>query len=365
MKLSKLTAAVLAIIAAGCMASCSDDDDEPTPAPEPVDINPGVYVLNNGVQTGNIPGSITTYDLTTGTTAQNAFMSANGVSLGDTPQSVVIYGSKMYINVTASNLIWVVDANSLKKITSITPPEGMSEPREFAVKDGKVYSSMYSGHVVRIDTLSLEIDRTIAVGPNPEQMAVTDDGKLYVANSDGMNWMNGNINNSMSIIDLASWTEKKVDVGYNPYKMVSNGTDVFLICMGNYADIPATVKKINGETATDFCPGTLMDIRDNELYVINYPSDGSAKTFKVYSTADASVVRDMISEDVEAPSGIKVDSLTGNILILSYYLADYGYPLYSDPCYARLYTSAGTPIARFETGVGSIAAAFRHNLSNI
>ena len=42
-------------------------------------------------------------------------------------------------------------------------------------------------HKRQIDTLSLTIDATLNVGPNPEEMTVAN-GYLYVANSDGMNY---------------------------------------------------------------------------------------------------------------------------------------------------------------------------------
>lgn len=48
------------------LASCSDDDnkgDEPDPGTE---VTSAIYVVNNGVQTGNVPGGITVYDLNTG-----------------------------------------------------------------------------------------------------------------------------------------------------------------------------------------------------------------------------------------------------------------------------------------------------------
>ncbi len=46
---------------------------------------------------------------------------------------------------------------------------------------------MYDGYVSRISLLSLTIDATLKVGPNPEEMTVAN-GYLYVGNSDGMNY---------------------------------------------------------------------------------------------------------------------------------------------------------------------------------
>lgn len=356
MKISKIIT-LAAAVPVLTLASCSNDD-EPTPQPEFIETVSGIYVVNNGVQTGNIPGGITSVDATTGSTVDYAFSAANGVQIGDTPQSAVIYGSKMYIAVTESNIIWVVNAGTLKILNTIQIGDGMSGPREFAAHEGKIYASLYSGHIARIDTTSMTIDKTLAVGPNPEGLAAAGN-RLYVANSDGLNWQNGNANCSVSIVDLTAWTQKEVKMGYNPTKVVSNGTDVFVLCMGNYSDIPATVKKINGENATDFCPATMMALRGNELYAVDAPSPASA-TYKVYNTATGAELRTMVTEGVESPSGLAVDNVTGRIVLLSYKLNADGWSLYSDPCYGRLYNADGSPLMRFDTGVGSICAVFRH-----
>lgn len=357
MKMNKIVYAAMFAAALTTAASCSDDEPN---GGDFVDFTTGVYVVNNGVQTGNVPGGITSYNIEDGTSVLDAFAAANaGTSIGDTPQSAIIHGSKMYIAVTASNLIWVVDANSLRIIKSIKPEAPMTEPRAFAAKDGKVYVSMYSGHVASIDTISMTIDRSIEVGPNPEEIAIAG-STLYCANSDGMNWENSYGNCSLSLVDLDFWTERKIQAGLNPTKVVSNGTDVFVITMGNYSDIPATVKKINGTTVTDVCPGTLMDIRGNELYVIDAPSGSETVSYTVYNML-GNKVRDMVAEGVESPSDITVDPVSGDILILSYHLGSSGWALYSDPCYARLYKNDGTSRASFDTGVGSINAVFCHS----
>ncbi len=357
MKLSIKCLSLAAAIASFGLVSCSDND-EPVPEPVVEEVTSGIYVINNGVQTGNIPGGITVYNLEDGAVTAEAFSAANGgLDIGDTPQSAIIYGSKMYVAVFDSNIIWVLDASDLKVIKSIRPSAPMNGPRCFAADAGKVYVSMYSGQVARIDTAAMDIEASIAVGPNPEEIAIA--GRtLYCANSDGLNWENGNADSSVSLVDLDSWIESKMQVGQNPVKMVSNGNDVFVLAMGNYYDVPAMVRKIQGNTVTDVCPGTLMDINGSELYVIDAP--GGTPTYSVYDM-NGRKLREMVSEGVESPSGFAVDPVSGDILIMSYHLGSTGYALYSDPCYARLYSAAGQPRATFDTGVGAICGVFRHS----
>lgn len=119
------------------LASCSDDDnkgDEPDPGTE---VTSAIYVVNNGVQTGNVPGGITVYDLNTGKITDDGFAAANAnLSIGDTPQSAIIAGGYMYVAVSESNLIWVLDPTTLQVVKSIVPEAPATTPRELAY-DGK------------------------------------------------------------------------------------------------------------------------------------------------------------------------------------------------------------------------------------
>lgn len=338
------------------LTSCDNNNTEPEDVPPYEPNTSQLYVVDNGVMTGNVPGGITACNITDGTSVIDAFSAANGgQSIGDTPQSAIIYDDKMYVAVYQSNLIWVLDAKTLEIISSIRPTAPAAEPRELTAHNGKVYVSMFSGHVCRIDTDALTIDATVAVGPNPEGLAVCN-GELYVANSDGMNWENGNINSSVSIIDLATLSEHKINVGLNPTGMVSNGTDVFVQTMGNYYDIPAKVSRITDENVSEICEGTFMAIRNDELYVINAPLNGGETTYKVYSTA-GTYLREMVEQGVDSPAGIAVDSSSGKIAILSYTMNG-EWAAFSDPCYAALYDTSGKYLTRFSTGVGSVSAVF-------
>lgn len=355
-------------VAAICMAgfaSCSNDDSDDV-TPEVVETLQGLYVVNNGNQSGNIPGSITSYDYSTGKASQDVFYNANSYSIGDMPQSAMVYGQKIYIAVSTSNILWICDANTLKVEGSVKFEGDYSQPRYLASNAGKVYVSLYSGHVAEIDTVTLQQNRIINVGPNPEQMAVAN-GKLYVANSDGMNWSGGYANGYVSVIDLSTYTESRLDLSINPVEVRSNGSDVVVLCMGNYGDIAAQAFKVSGTEGKYICDATMMSMRDDELYVINYPYSydpaQQIKDYEVYSVSSCAKLRDMVSEQVDYPSGLDVDPLTGNIVILSYTLDASGYAQYREPCYAQIYSNEGSPLARFDTGVGSTWVAFLHHTS--
>ena len=355
----------------GAMASCSKDNDEPKI--ETVETLSGFYTVNSGNQSSKIPSSITAFDYSSGVSTpalEDAFMKANGIALGDGARPAVIYGSKMYIPMTDSNIIWVVDPVTLKVIQTIKPTGDANSPREAVGADGKLFVSMFTGYVCRIDTATLTIDHTIKTGPNTEQMAVAG-GKLYVANSDGYNWSNGYADGSISVIDLATLNETKIqDTSkiLNPTDIASNGKDVFVICKGNYGDIPATVKKIEGSDVRYVADGTNMAINGDKLYVINAPY-GMAReqmSFDIYNTSSLSKEGTMISQTqgteswVDYPACLAVDPVSGDIVIASQTVSDAGFAQYSEPCYANIYDRTGSFKKRIQCGVGTVGVTFIH-----
>lgn len=209
---------------------------------------PGAYVLSSGNQ-GNNNSSLTYYDFATKEVVPDLFMDANNRRLGDTANDMLIYGSKIYIAVTNSNIIEVTDLNgkSLKQISSDSSDPLM--PRFFAYNEGKVYVSLYDGYVARLDTASLAIEAKVKVGRNPEQMTIAHN-LLYVANSGGADFNTEvGYDKTVSIVRLSSFTEKKkLDVVTNPVNMVrDNQGDIYLVSMGNYGDIPNTFQRIDTE----------------------------------------------------------------------------------------------------------------------
>ncbi len=340
-------------------ASCSDDPKNPQePTIDPVETLNGIYVVNNGVQSTSQPGSLTFYDYITGTATQNVFSNKNGISLGDTAEDVLLYGSKLYVTVTESNLIWVINPNTMEKIASIVPEAGTEQPRFMTAKDGKVYVSLYSGHLARIDTLSLNIDRTIAVGPNPEKIAIAGN-KLYCANSDGLNWMSNYPNSSMSEVDLTNMTCVNHNVGLNPNAVATDGDNVFVLCMGNYGDVPATVKRFRDGQVTDVCPGTIMTAFGGELYVIDSPLSGQP-TYKVYKSSTGEFVREMVSEGPASPCAMAVEKTRGDIVILARTISSAGLVQYTEPAEGYLYGRDGVLRDIFPVGINPTAACFRY-----
>ena len=201
------------------------------------------YVLNSGDWKSN-NSSLTKYDLATGAAVQGYFELQNGRGLGNTANDIVVHGSKMYIAVAGESTIEVtsLDAKSLRQIKCA------AQPRYLAAVGAKVYVTYFDGNVARIDTATLEVDAMVAVGRNPEQLAACD-GKLYVANSGGMDYNTAlGYDNTVSVVDLAAFEEvDKIEVVCNPAVLVAAGDAVYVASYGNYSDVPGTLQRISAD----------------------------------------------------------------------------------------------------------------------
>lgn len=347
---------LLCALCAFALTACSDDDDNNGPKPERIETSEGVFVINQG-SFRVLPGSVSYIDYKTSSIEEDAYKNVNGFIVGDTPYDAIVCGSKIYFAVQESNVIQVADRHTLKNLKTIKPTaEQGSTPKKLAAKDGKVYVSLYDGHVARIDTLSLAIDKSVKVGPNPEGIAIAGN-HLYSADSDGMNYQNG-YGKTVSKINLSTFeVEKTIEVGTNPTCMVSNGTDVFVICMGDYsAENPAAVKHIkSNDTVEDFCLATNIAIKGDKLYVINSPYGSDTKEYLVYSISDRSK-KTMVEEGVDSPTAIGVDPVSGKIFIGS---ADTSYLEYwKNNGYINEYNADGKFVKRYPGGVNPQAFTF-------
>ena len=353
-------------------AACDNDDDpvpvptpEPTPIPDPEpdysvpEDKQGLFVFNGGNQ-GSIDGSLSFINFSKQEVSNNVFAAKNNRSLGATVQNGAVFKGALFIAVYDSKTIEVVDKLTLESIKQITTPSTSNGPRYVVADDQYVYASLYSGEVIRINPATNEIDKTISVGPNPEEMVIAN-GFLYVVNSDGLNYQNGYVNGkSVSKIDLSSFTEvKKIEVGMNPTRIATDGTNVYALSTGDYTpENPSSIWKIDAQdNATDTGIGaSWLAVQDGVLYTINSVFDENWMTTNYYITynlSDMSVNSSaFLGENVvDAPAGICIDAEGGNLFVSSYNLA-YGYASYDTEGYVNQYDLDGNLVKRYDVAVG-------------
>ncbi len=291
------------------------------PAPAPVDPvtagAKGVYVLCEGLAQMNNT-ALCYYDFASGELASDIFLTANGRGLGDTGSDLEIYGGKMYAVVNLSETVEVMslDARSLKRISLAG-----RQPRKIAFYQQNAYVSCYNGDIVRLDTATLEITGTAHAGSNPDGLCVAN-GKLYVANSGGLNYPN--YGNSVSVFDLATFTSTtEITVGLNPMRIASDAYgDVYVVCNGNFSNVPASFVRISSQTDAvvqtfDF-PATNFTICGDNAYIYYYDFNTQQSAIRVLDVFSETIVKESFITDgtqLQTSYAISVNPVNGDVYI--------------------------------------------------
>lgn len=291
----------------------------------------GIFVLSEGLFNQN-NSTLSWIDFTTRQAdswtaatgrSYDAFEKVNGRRIGDTANDLLLYGSRIYIAVSESSTIEILDAstcNSLKRIP--LSRNGMtSQPRRLTANGGYVYVCCFDGTVSRIDTLTMTTDATVQVGRNPDGICHAN-GKLYVSNSGGLDTQNPD--NTVSVIDINTFTEtKRITVRSNPGTIFADGTNVYVVSRGIFdygtMDYDSRLHRIDTQTDqvidTYDIPILNMDIVDGKAWFYGY---GAGGTIQVLDLATGLVLdSDFITDGthVECPYSIKVEPDTRKVYV--------------------------------------------------
>ena len=279
----------------------------------------GLFILNEGVWEHN-NSSISYYNLDNNSCTADIFTTVNNRGLGDTGNDLQRYGSRLYCVVNTSENVQVMDLYTAKVIGTV-PLVGKS-PRRICFDGPKAYVSCFDGTVVRFDTAALAVEATVAVGPNPEGVCVTN-GKLYVANTGGYNAPN--YGTTVSVIDLASFAVvKNISVVENPNRLflAPNQQDIYLISNGNYFDVNPCLQKIS--TVTDEVVRTFdfeitnMAILGSRAYLYSYNYSTEEYTIQVMDLSSETIINEHFISDntsLETPYGIAVNPKNGDVYV--------------------------------------------------
>lgn len=353
-------AAVALLISAGFTA-CSDDDDNDFIVDPVTPVSTSAYVVLQGNMASGVLGEIDQLNFKDSTVTSNVFKTTNGMALGDTPQAAVRYGSKVYIPVFNSNLVWVADATTLK----IQGQVKTSSPQAVCGADGYVFVANNDGFVSRIDTLNFTAEpQKLAVGPNPYRLAAAN-GKVYVTISDGYNYGNNYQDGKKVVaIDTRNFTKaNEYAVDINPGQIVANSKgELFVLIQGNYADVTPKVQKIGVDgKVTDFCDGAMIAMDKDNLIVLDYTADyaNNNVVFKSsrYNTLTGEREDEFIDTENEPlmPNAIDVNPSNGHIFICS----DNGPMGFSGNGYVYEYESNGKFVYRYNVGIHPFGVVFK------
>ncbi|MCH8557819.1 MAG: T9SS type A sorting domain-containing protein [Balneolia bacterium] len=238
-----------------------------------------VIVVNQGAfLQGN--ASITAYDPATQTASQNVFQQANGRPLGDVATHTALINELLYIVVSNSDKIEVVNPQTFEAVATIFVDDfGGSSPQWIQqVSETKAYVSNLTGTTISIlDLDDNTITGSIEVGPNPDGIAVSN-GKAYVALTafgEG---------NEVAVVDVATdELLRTIEVHDNPQKVYADGSGrIWVVSTGDYGfgDGPETFGEINViDSETDEVTGVIevggrpfsmqFDEINNRAWIVN------------------------------------------------------------------------------------------------
>ncbi|MDR1783262.1 MAG: hypothetical protein LBR13_03275 [Dysgonamonadaceae bacterium] len=355
MKITNCFFTAFILVLSAFFVSCEQEDpiekQEVTPTS-------GAFILNQGSWGQNNSG-ISYYDFTTGNITADIL---NG-RLGDTAQDLIIYGGKIYVSVTESSVIWALSLSDLRELAVIQVKDGDKprKPNYLAAYSDKVYATTVDGNVIRIDTANLTIDGIAAVGNDPEGIVIAD-GKLYVGNTNGLNYPN--YDNTLSVIDLATFKEAlpRIEVGLNPNRLKTDGHgNIYLTYRGDYGSVSGGFQKLDLATKTviniDIPANQDFTIVDDTLYYfgITYNEDYSANNiFGKYDVKnDRLIAGYLISDDTSVGTAyaLGIDPYNKDI-----YIADTDY---FNPSKIHIFDRNGKKKFDFQAGLNAYKIIFR------
>lgn len=320
----------------------------------------GAYILNTGNWKEN-NASIQYLDKETGLLSEDLYAAANGgKSLGDLGQDLCLYGSKLYVTVSNSNKVVVMDKDCkvLKKIDTTNEAGLPISPRYMTAAGGNVYFTAYDGTVSRLDTASLDITGKVAVGDYPEAITNTK-GKLFV------NISGYGKENKVAVVDIATFTkERDIEVLLNPYTQCKVGADgfVYVVSNGNYAGKPnmdpadyiyGTMQRIDPATyeVTPVCNATYFANSGDKMYILYseyYLQERNRAYVYDLKTGESSDFLDIST--LSSPNSIDIDPVNGDV-----YVTNAPYNATSD---VYVYTKDGEQKAKFSAGYSTSKVLF-------
>ncbi len=322
MKQNKLNYLFIALAFIIVLASCHKDKivgNTGTPTAQ----RAGIYILNQGGQSDN-NSSLTYYDYASKQLYPNFYATANsGAPLGSIANDIAIYGSKMYIVVNNSNVVDIVNPKTAKLIKqdSLVNNHVGRLPRSIAFYKSNAFITCYDGTVAVMDTATLAITQSIAVGRSPEQLVVANN-KLYVANSGGYS---GNFDNTVSVIDLSTLTvTKTITVITNPVGMAADSYgNVYVLSIGDFSTgatgvpgmdiINSTTDVVASSPTVNLGFNVAITVQGDNIYYVTGDNKVAVYNAKTQAAGQANFITDGTS--IITPYALAADPISGEVFV--------------------------------------------------
>ncbi|MDR1865158.1 MAG: hypothetical protein LBR08_06255 [Bacteroidales bacterium] len=338
---------LLMSIAAMTLLGCNKDEDS-VPRRE---VTVRWYVLSEG-SWGQANSDLACYDAATGVFTPGYFTEKNGSPLGDTGNDLKLYGAKMYCAVSGTDMgaggsLKVIHPETGKLIKSIPATDGAGNPdmpRRIALHGGKVYVTMYSGSIARIDTATLTIDGRAALGGTyPEGICAYGDN-LYVCNS------GQGSGTALSVVNIAQFRETStITVPQNPLMIEAAETgDIYFTTAdvtwagGEASNLHRFHAAKPEEIVTFGFRASRIAVGKEYVYSVDTDWSNFSTVVKKVDTKTGAVsdfITDDTGKDISSGYNVAVNPLTGEV-----YLTNMGEDIY-------MYDPNGKQTGRFATNL--------------
>lgn len=229
-----LWAMLMLLFAGSLLTSCNESEDkEDDPNSPDTVLHNGLYVLCEGLY-GRNNSSIDFYSIESRQTTTDLFLQVNFAGLGETANDMIEAEGKLFIAVCGSNCVMVADKATCRRLALIPISQSDNpQPRCLAYSNGYVYLSCFDGNIHKINASTYKIEKTAkSFGRNPEAIAICQ-GKLFVANTGGLDYPN--FDNSISVLDPDDLSLiSKVEGFLNPGRIEVCGSSIIFQKRGTY-----------------------------------------------------------------------------------------------------------------------------------
>lgn len=331
-----------------CFIGCKKEETLPPTSFNTSSLHNGILVLNEGLMNQN-NSNLAWVNLNDNKVIPNVFLEKNNRLLGDTGNDMLAYGTKIYIAMTGSSTVEVIQKSNLKSIQQITFNYGgqPQQPRQIFGYNGKIYVTSFDGYVSSIDTTTLTITQRIKVGRNPEGLCAFNH-ILYVSNSGGLT--PNDMDSTVYAIDLN--TSHVIDtfwVGENPGDMaVDSYGNVYVVKRGNYSSNPSELVKINtsdGSVTNLHYNTTTLSIFNDDLYLSYYDYNSGSSVVSLYNCASQTMINPNFINNQEINTLYGVKHLSNHTIICIDAMN------FTNSGYLRFFSSTGQLIKSINVGL--------------
>lgn len=268
MKIRSFLFSVLCMLAMGLsFTSCDSDDDDLIDNGSTVSLPKArVFILNEGRMGDNNAGITFYAPNKDADKIDEIYFAQNARRMGDTGQDMIEYDKHVYVTLYNSRLLLKLNSAGVEQARlSFSAEDG--SPRYIAAEDGKVYVTLYSGRVAKINAADLTLEDYVTVGSNPEEI-IEEDGYLYVVNS---GWGN---DSTLSVINRSNFElTKTIEIAKNPFKILSSEGQFFVLAYGEGYSYPVQKVDIANETTTPITNATNMCEYEGTIYFVYSDTD--------------------------------------------------------------------------------------------